>query len=87
MKGLLSERCDENFDLVLSDRPLLVFPLQFEKTIPFMAGNFKAVFSHRRIGEFALGAFQEPLGAELGRIFQRRDFEDDVYRGCIGSKY
>ena len=87
MERLLSQRCDEDFDLVLSDRPLLFFSFQFEETIPFMTGNFKTVFSHRRVGEFAFGGFLEPLGAELGRIFERRHFEHDINGGRVRSEH
>ncbi len=62
VEGLLPQWRDEQLDLIFSDRPLVVFPLQFEETIPFMTGNFKTVFSDRARRGFCLRRFRGTTG-------------------------
>src|SRR5262249_8258811 len=71
---------------VFSERPLLFFLLEFKKTVPFVARNFKAILAHRRSGRFTSVIFQKPLRAELSRILEGSYFKDDVDGLSVGSK-
>lgn len=71
VKGLLSERRDEQFHQIAPDIPGISRSLKFQKSITFVPRHFQYVFAERNGRRDTLFLFHEPLSAELGRVLKR----------------